>query len=101
MGVNFCGYRIFITHKLIRNSSKKKIKNSVKYWNKLYSKNKLDFNYMMQSLNSWLAHSSHCNSYKLQSKILNKCDFLLTDKTYSELEKYLTTLIENDSSKAN
>ena len=55
----------------------------------------------MQSLNSWLAHSSHCNSYKLQSKILNKCDFLLTDKTYSELEKYLTTLIENDSSKAN
>ncbi len=101
MGVNFCGYRIFTTHKLIRNSSKKKIKNNVKHWNKLYSKNKLDFNYTMQSLNSWLAHSSHCNSYKLQSKILNKCDFLLTDKTYSELEKYLTTLIENDSSKAN
>ena len=29
------------------------------------------------SLNSWLGHSSHCDSYHLQQKMLNKCDFLI------------------------
>ena len=30
MGVNFCGYRTFTTHRLLRVSSKTKIKNNVK-----------------------------------------------------------------------
>ena len=30
MGVNFCGYRIFTTHRLLRLSSKKKIKKNIK-----------------------------------------------------------------------
>lgn len=34
MGVNFCGYRIFTTHKLLRTNSKKKIKRNVQIWNK-------------------------------------------------------------------
>ncbi len=42
MGVNFCGYRIFATHKLLRNCSKKKIKRHVKKWNYLYKNNELD-----------------------------------------------------------
>ena len=75
MGVNFCGYRIFTTHRLLRNSSKKKIKKNVKKWNILYHKNNLDIKTTLQSLNSWLGHSSHCNSYKLQQKVLNNCDF--------------------------
>ncbi len=97
MGVNFCGYRIFTTHRLIRNNSKKKIKKCVKVWNTLYAKGKLDFNYTIQSINSWLAHSSHCNSYNLQRKVLNSCNFLLTDKAYLQIEQNLISLIENDS----
>ena len=77
MGVNFCGYRIFPTHRLLRTSSKKKIKKNIDKWNKLYSDGNLDFEHTLMSLNSWLGHSSHCNSYHLQQKMLNKCDFLL------------------------
>ena len=76
MGVNFCGYRVFTTHKLLRVSSKKKIKNNVKHWNKLFAKNKLNIRDTMQNMNSWVGHSSHCNSYKLQTKIFNSCDFI-------------------------
>lgn len=76
MGVNFCGYRIFTTHKLLRTSSKKKIKANVRKWNKLWRKNKLNFPEALQSINSWLGHASHCNSYHLQQKVLQKCDFL-------------------------
>lgn len=95
MGVNFCGYRIFTTHKLLRLASKKKIKANVKKWNFLYKKNKLDINYTMQSLNSWIGHSSHCNSYFLQQKVLNSCDFLYSDHLYTTIEKDLIYDIEN------
>ena len=96
MGVNFCGYRIFTTHRLLRLDSKKKIKKNVKHWNKLYYKGKLDIHQTILSLNSWLGHSSHCNSYKLKTKILNNCKFLYFDNMeYSCVEKELISLIDN------
>mgnify|MGYP004520183815 CR=1 FL=1 len=95
MGVNFCGYRIFSTHKLLRNSSKKKIKRHVKKWNKSYKANSLDFDKTMLRLNSWLGHSSHSNSYNLQQKILAKCDFLLNDKAYDKFEKNILDDLSN------
>jgi len=76
MGVNFCGYRIFMNYRKLRTNSKKKIKKNIAHWNKLYAENKLDIKKAMQSLNSWRGHASHCNSYHLQQKILNSCDFI-------------------------
>lgn len=78
MGVNFCGYRIFTTHRKLRNSSKKKIKKNVKIWNKLYRERRLNIEKALQSLNSWRGHATHCNSYKLQNKIINECEFIYT-----------------------
>lgn len=89
MGVNFCGYRIFTTHRLLRTSSKKKIKRKVKKWNRQYADGSLNSNYALQSINSWLGHSSHCNSYKLQQKVLNSCNFLLSSHSYAQIEKNL------------
>lgn len=95
MGVNFCGYRIFHTHRLLRNSSKKKIKRRVKKWNKKYNEKTLNIPYTLQSINSWIGHSSYCNSYTLQQKILNKCNFLFNNNTYIMLEKNLYNDIDN------
>lgn len=89
MGVNFCGYRIFPTHRLLRRSSKSKIKRKIKKWNKQFHNNTMQYSLVLQSLNSWIAHSSHCNSYKLQKKILNSCDFLINDHFYENVEKSL------------
>lgn len=90
MGVNFCGYRTFITHRLLRKSSKTKIKNNVKKWNKKWHSGNLNITQTLQSLNSWLGHSSHADSYKLQTKILNSCDFLYTETTIKKLyEQFL------------
>lgn len=96
MGVDFCGYRIFPTHKLLRNNSKKKIKKKVKKWNYEYSQNKLDYYKTLQSINSWRAHVSHCNSYKLEQKILNSCTFLYDNNyTNSIDEKHLILQIDD------
>lgn len=89
MGVDFCGYRIFTTHILLRNSSKKKIKKNVKKWNEKYKNKALNLPLTMCQLNSWLGHSSHCNSYKLQQKILNSCDFLYNSKAFEKDENNL------------
>ncbi len=88
MGVNFCGYRIFSTHRLLRQSSKKKIKKKIKKWNHLYKLNKLNIPLAIQSLNSWKGHISHCNSYNLEKKTINKCNFIFdTNHTYELIEK--------------
>ncbi len=97
MGVNFCGYRIFTTHRLLRVSSKKKIKKNIKTWNICYKKNELNTSLALQSLNSWLGHSSHCNSYKLQQKILNNCNFIVNSNYYNSIENSLIELIEADN----
>ena len=96
MGVNFCGYRIFTTHSLLRLSSKKKIKRNVKKWNKQYLKKDLDMKNTIQSINSWLGHASHCNSHKLQNAVLNKCNFLFNTDYFSKVESELINLIESD-----
>lgn len=85
MGVNFCGYRIFCTHKLLRISSKKKIKSKIKKWNNQFNNKQLDIDYAMQSLNSWCGHAMHCNSYSLKKKIMNSCNFLYNNKTYETI----------------
>ncbi|MFG6320020.1 MAG: reverse transcriptase/maturase family protein [Clostridia bacterium] len=95
MGINFCGYRIFTTHRLLRNSSKTKIKNNVKKWNKSYEKNNLNIKHALLSINAWIGHSSHCNSYKFQQKILNNCNFLVNTKTNTILEQNLIDDINN------
>lgn len=94
MGVNFCGYRTFTTHRLLRNDSKTRIKNKVRKWNNLYHQNRLNYHRTLQSINSWLGHIAHCNAYELQKKVLNKCDFLLNDKMYAQIENEILELNE-------
>lgn len=72
MGVNFCGYRIYETHRLIRNRCKQKMRKQIKNWNKLYQSGKLDTNKMLLSWNSFKAHISHANSYYLKDKMFAK-----------------------------
>lgn len=86
MGIDFCGYRTFTTHRLLRNNSKKKIKRKIKFWNKLYKNKKLNFTKTLNSLNAWKGHSSHCNSYHLQQKLYNSCDFIYNPNSINLIE---------------
>lgn len=95
MGVDFCGYRIFPTHRLLRTSNKTKIKNNIKLWNQKFHNGTLNTTHAVQSFNSWYGHAGHCNSYHLINKMLNRCDFLETPKSLTENENYLISLIEN------
>ena len=75
-GINFLGYRIWKTHLLIRNQSKKKIKRKLKNLKKLYKENKIELDYITACINSWKGYAKFGNSYNLINKILN--NFVLT-----------------------
>ena len=74
MGVNFCGYRIYETHRLLRDRTKENIKKKVKTWNRLNTLNKLDKTKMLLEWNSFKAHSKHADSYRFRLKIYGKVD---------------------------
>ena len=79
-GVNFCGFRIWPTHRLLRKHCKTKIKRHVNKWNKLWNEGKLDFTIAMPSLQSWMGHAGHCNSYNFKTKILKKSEFIYDEQ---------------------
>ncbi len=68
MGVDFCGYRIFETHILLRKRSKKKIGKLVRDTNRKVQEGNCDISKVKMSWNSWKAHASHSNSYRLKKK---------------------------------
>lgn len=68
-GINFCGYRIFETHRLIRNGNKRKIGKKVNKWKKLFYKGNLDLKKLELQFNSWKGHISHANSFNLYTKV--------------------------------
>lgn len=70
MGVNFCGFRIFETHRLLRIRCKAKIKKNVLLWNKLYDEDRLNSKKFELSWNSYLGHSRHANSYNFNKKMI-------------------------------
>lgn len=74
LGVNFCGYVIYETHRLLRKRSKVGINRRIKKWDDLNKKGILDRKKMEASLNSWLSHAKHANSYLFRKKILMKID---------------------------
>jgi len=71
-GIDFLGYRIWATHRLLRKSSKNRMKRKLKRYQILYKENKINLNKIISSLASWLGHTAHCNSYNLRKKILGK-----------------------------
>ena len=76
LGIDFCGYRIFNTHRLVRKRSKVKMVRKINKWNKLYDNHQnLDLIKINRSINSWLSQIKHANSYKLKNKVLNRIKF--------------------------
>lgn len=77
MGVDFCGYRIYDGYRLIRNSSKRKIKKRIKKWKKDNNMGCLDRKKMMISFNSWSSHIRHANSYHIYQKIYREIENIM------------------------
>lgn len=79
-GVNAYGFKIYTTHRLVRNSSKAAMKRRIKAMDKKIKNNELTKEYVQQCVNSWLGHARHSSSFNLCNKIFKNYNYIEIEK---------------------
>jgi len=69
LGVDFLGYRIFNSHRLVRKSTVKRFLKNTKTKLRKYDSSVIEFDKLMESFNSWESYMSHANSYALKNDL--------------------------------
>lgn len=88
-GIDFLGYRIWPTHRLLRKSSIKRMKRKLKALKRKYGEGKIGLDRVNASIQSWLGHCKHANSYNLRKAILNNFCLTKNEKEGVVFEKSL------------
>lgn len=71
-GLNAIGFKIYRTHRLLRNDSKKKIKKKLRN----YIKGKIDTYKINRILISWCGHAGYGNTYNFKRRLISHFSFL-------------------------
>ena len=74
-GVTFLGYRIFPTHRLLAKENALRTRRRLKTLSALYRDRKIPLTRVHQSVQSWIGHASHADTYRLRSRILGNVAF--------------------------
>ena len=75
-GVNFIGFKIYTTHMLLRNESKKTVKQKLRKFKPMLIKGEMTIEKAEQILNSWYGHAEQANSYIFVQSLLEKFDYI-------------------------
>ncbi|WP_269497164.1 reverse transcriptase/maturase family protein [Castellaniella sp. S9] len=73
--LDFLGYRIWVSHRRVRRSSIARIKRTMRRLQKRYSAGKTTLERVQQSVQSWVAHASHAQTYGLRKSLLASMRF--------------------------
>lgn len=68
-GVDFLGYRIWPTHRLLRKDSVKRMRRKLRRFSEGYASGDVDLEQINMSVQSWLGHSRHANTHNLRRRI--------------------------------
>lgn len=68
-GITFLGFRIWPTHRLLKSQAKRRIKRKLRLFAKLYKEKRIGLDEINASIQSWLGHLKHCDSYRLREKL--------------------------------
>lgn len=75
-GINMVGYKIWPTHMLLRNSSKKRIKQKLSKFKDLLIEGKISKEKVEQILNSWKGHADHASSENFYLYLEDRFDYI-------------------------
>mgnify|MGYP003772126281 FL=1 len=76
VGLDFCGYLIFPEKRKIRRSSVTRFLKRYKLQRRLYKTGQLTLEKMRESIQSWIAHAAHADSWRLRGQIFRKYPLL-------------------------
>lgn len=69
-GIDWLGYRVWSTHIKLRKKSAMKMRKRIKYLTRAYRHGDVDAAAVNNSVQSYLGLLQHCNSFRLQTKVL-------------------------------
>ena len=75
-GINAFGYKIYTTHRLLRDDSKKKIKRKIKKMPRLIANGRMTIDKANELLGSWSGHAEHANSYNFMRSIVERRPYI-------------------------
>ncbi|MBI5894277.1 MAG: RNA-directed DNA polymerase [Deltaproteobacteria bacterium] len=75
IGTDMLGYRVFPAHRLLRKDNSMGFMEKMKNMSKLYQKDILHWKDINPSVQSWLGHASHADSYGLRREIFGRITF--------------------------
>lgn len=70
-GVNFLGYRIWPTHRLLRKASIRRMRRAMRKMQKDYAGGKIALSQVQSRIASWVAHASHADSETLRRTMIS------------------------------
>lgn len=82
IGTDFLGYRVFPNHRLLRKDNSMRFTRKLKNMSRLYKAEILDWADINPSVQSWLGHASHADTYGLRRDIFGRIIFYRKEKRY-------------------
>lgn len=73
--LDFLGYRMWVTHRRLREDSVKRMKRRLKGLEKAYSEGLIGMPEVRQRIMSWIGHASHADSHRIRTKVLGSAVF--------------------------
>ena len=74
VGVIFCGYKIYTTHKLLKRANIKRMKRRIRTWNKKYETADVeDIKSWKQSFWAWKGYAKEAEKYTLYNRLEKSC----------------------------
>jgi len=72
LGVEFVGYRLWPTHRLLRKDGIKRMRRRLRKQVKRYAVGGIELDQITRSIQSWIAHTKHACCYRLRQRVLSK-----------------------------
>jgi len=77
-GIDFLGYRIFPTHRRLRQPTARQFIRRLRLQSKLYARGLLSLRCIDRNVQSWLGHAAHVATYGLRRRVFNAIAFRRT-----------------------
>jgi hypothetical protein len=69
VGIDFCGFRIYPTHRRLRRSSVRRFVRRFRRQREAYWRGEISFEEMSHSVRSWIAHAAHGDTWRLRGRL--------------------------------
>jgi hypothetical protein len=75
LGVEFCGFRIWGTHRKIRKGTVRKIKGGLRYLQRAYARGEKSLDEVNSAIQSYIGYLKHADTYNLRKRIFQRTVF--------------------------